>query len=110
VERTSSLLAADGVYHYPSADDSHLAEYARTQASAKWSHAALLIGEGVHPKVIQERFGHTSIGTTLDLYGHLFEGLDEAAASALDGVFSAGNVDTLSTQDAEKVVSITAGQ
>ncbi len=29
-------------------------------------------------------FGHTSIRTTLDVYGHLFEGYDQAAADALD--------------------------
>ena len=52
------------------------------------THAALLIAEGAHPKVIQERMGHSSIKTTLDTYGHLFEGLDEAAAEALDGLFS----------------------
>ncbi|HLA81454.1 MAG TPA: tyrosine-type recombinase/integrase [Thermoleophilia bacterium] len=48
------------------------------------SHAALLIAEGVHPKVLQDRLGHASITTTLDTYGHLMKGLDEAAADALD--------------------------
>ena len=48
------------------------------------SHAALMIAEGVHPKVLQERLGHTSITTTLDTYGHLFDGLDKAATDALD--------------------------
>jgi integrase len=48
------------------------------------SHAALLIAEGAHPKLIQERLGHTSIRVTLDLYGHLFSGLDQAAAEGLD--------------------------
>ncbi len=41
------------------------------------THAALLIAEGAHPKVIQTRLGHTSITTTLDTYGHIFPGLDE---------------------------------
>jgi len=48
------------------------------------THAALLIAQGEHPKVIQERLGHASIKTTLDAYGHLFDGLDEAAAERLD--------------------------
>lgn len=48
------------------------------------THAAMLIHEGLHPKVIQERMGHESIRTTLDRYGHLFPGMDEAAADALD--------------------------
>jgi hypothetical protein len=38
----------------------------------------------VHLKVIQQRLGHKSITTTLDVYGHLLEGLDEGAAQALD--------------------------
>jgi integrase len=49
------------------------------------SHAAMLIAQGVHPKVLQDRLGHASINTTLDTYGHLITGLDEAAAEALEG-------------------------
>jgi integrase len=52
------------------------------------SHAAMLIASGQHPKVIQSRLGHASIKTTLDVYGHLFRGLDEAAADALDGMMN----------------------
>ena len=52
------------------------------------SHAAMLIAEGEHPKVIQARLGHSSIQVTLDTYGHLFEGLDEAAADRLDAAYA----------------------
>ena len=48
------------------------------------THAAMLIAADQHPKVIQSRLGHASITTTLNTYGHLMEGLDEAAADALD--------------------------
>jgi integrase len=51
------------------------------------THAAMLIAQGEHPKVIQNRLGHSSIKVTLDTYGHLFEGLDEAAAERLDDAF-----------------------
>jgi integrase len=51
------------------------------------THAAILIAQGEHPKVIQLRLGHSSIQVTLDTYGHLFEGLDEAAAERLDAAF-----------------------
>jgi integrase len=51
------------------------------------SHASILIKLGVHPKTIQVRLGHTSIRTTMDIYGHLYEGVDEAAAHALDSLF-----------------------
>jgi len=47
------------------------------------THVAFLIAAGVHPKTIQSRLGHSSIKTTLDTYGHLFEGIDEAAAASL---------------------------
>lgn len=48
------------------------------------THAALLIAQGEHPKVIQDRLGHASIRTTLDTYGHLVEGLDRGVADRLE--------------------------
>jgi integrase len=56
------------------------------------THAAILIAQGEHPKVIQHRLGHSSIKVTLDTYGHLFEGLDEAAAERLDASLAQGLV------------------
>ena len=47
------------------------------------THAALMIAKGVHPKVLQERLGHASAKTTLDVYGHLFDGADAAAVETL---------------------------
>jgi hypothetical protein len=34
--------------------------------------------------VIASRLGHTSVRTVLDVYGHLFEGLDRDIADSLD--------------------------
>jgi integrase len=34
----------------------------------------------VHPKVVQERLGHASIGITLDVYSHVADGLHADAA------------------------------
>ena len=48
------------------------------------SQVALLIAQGEHPKVIADRLGHTSVQTVLDVYGHLYDGADEAAAQRLD--------------------------
>ena len=62
------------------------------------THAALLIAQGEHPKVIQERLGHASIRTTLDTYGHLFSGLDEAAAERLDATWLGSRVDAVWTR------------
>lgn len=52
------------------------------------THASLLLARGVHPKVVQERLGHSSITMTLDLYSHLVPGLQEAAAATLNGLLS----------------------
>ena len=51
------------------------------------SHASLLINEGVHPKKIAERLGHSSIKLTMDTYGHLFEGSDRDSADKMEVLF-----------------------
>lgn len=52
------------------------------------SHVALLIEQGTHPAVIAARLGHTSVKTVLDVYGHLYEGLDREAAENLEAPWS----------------------
>jgi hypothetical protein len=51
------------------------------------THASLLINEGVHPKKISERLGHSSIKLTMDTYGHLFEGSDRDSAEKMEKLF-----------------------
>ena len=51
-------------------------------------HATILLKAGVHPKVVQERLGHSSITTTLDIYSHTVPGLQKAAAERLDALLS----------------------
>jgi integrase len=70
------------------------------------SHAALLIAQGTHPKAIQARLGHASIRTTLDIYGHLFEGLDEAAADRLEEAYRQADVVRMWSPDPAPVVSL----
>jgi len=48
------------------------------------SHASLMLKQGVHPKIVQERLGHSSIQVTLDTYSHVAPGLQEAAANEFD--------------------------
>jgi integrase len=43
--------------------------------------AALALAAGMHPKVMSDRLGHSSIAITLDVYGHLVPGLQEEAAT-----------------------------
>jgi integrase len=51
------------------------------------SHATQLLLAGVHPKVAQERLGHASITTTLDLYSHVTDTMQSDAAARLDAAF-----------------------
>jgi integrase len=51
------------------------------------SHATQLLLAGVHPKIAQERLGHSTITTTLDLYSHVTETMQEDAAAKIDAVF-----------------------
>ena len=48
------------------------------------SHASQLLKAGVHPKVVSERLGHSTISITLDLYSHVLPGLQEEAAERID--------------------------
>lgn len=43
--------------------------------------ATLALQAGVHPKVVSERLGHSSVAFTLDVYSHAIQGLDEDAAA-----------------------------
>ena len=52
------------------------------------THASIMLKQGIHPKIVQERLGHATISTTLDLYSHVTPGLQAAAARYFDEVFS----------------------
>ncbi len=52
------------------------------------THASIMLKQGIHPKIVQERPGHATISTTLDLYSHVAPGLQEAAARHFDEAFS----------------------
>lgn len=48
--------------------------------------ATLLLAQGVHPKVAQERLGHSRIATTMDNYSHVMPNMQREAAAELDAV------------------------
>jgi integrase len=48
------------------------------------SHATHMLAAGVHPKIAQERLGHSSVGITLDLYSHVLPGMQADAVSRVD--------------------------
>ena len=46
--------------------------------------ASLMLQQGVHPKIVSERLGHSSVSITLDTYSHVLPGLQERAARMFD--------------------------
>jgi integrase len=46
--------------------------------------ASLMLMQGTHPKVVQERLGHSQISVTLDTYSHALPSLQAEAAEKVD--------------------------
>lgn len=79
--------------------DSFTSEFARLAKKAglagvrlhdlRHSHATQLLMSGIHPKVVSERLGHSTVGITLDIYSHVLPGIQEDAARKLDAVLQA---------------------
>jgi integrase len=53
------------------------------------THATVLLEAGENPKVVQERLGHTTFTTTMDIYSHVTPTMQRAAvdrfAAAVSG-------------------------
>jgi len=62
------------------------------------SHATHMLAAGVHPKIAQERLGHSSVGITLDLYSHVLPGMQAEAVSKVDAALR----DALNRRTAKK--------
>ena len=60
------------------------------------THTTLMMKQGVKPKIVQERLGHSSFAVTMDIYSHVVPGLQEAAAIGFDqGLRKHKNADQL---------------
>ena len=55
----------------------------------RYTHASLLLQQGVHPKIVNERLGHANIQITLDTYSQLLPGLQESAVIKFDEAMAA---------------------
>jgi integrase len=78
----------DGGHHHPEAVsktfDRRVARWRLphiTFHDMRHTWATLALQAGVHPKVVSERLGHSSVAFTLDVYSHAIQGLDEDAAA-----------------------------
>lgn len=52
------------------------------------THATLLLKQGVHPKIVSERLGHSSISMTLDTYSHVIPSMQKEAAEMFDQIIA----------------------
>ena len=50
------------------------------------AHASLMLQEGIHPKIVSERLGHSSIRISMDTYSDVLPALQAAAAAQFDKV------------------------
>lgn len=76
-----------------------------TPHDLRHTHVAMLIADGQSPRYIADRLGHTSTRTVLDVYGHLYDGLDEAAMEGLERLRSQGQAHTPDVAAEEASVS-----
>lgn len=51
------------------------------------SAATILLGMGVHPKIVQELLGHSKINTTMDIYSHVLPSMQKEAMGKLDNLY-----------------------
>lgn len=52
------------------------------------TNATLLLVQGIHPKVVQERLGHSNINMTLDIYSLVLPRMGQEAAAKLDALLA----------------------
>jgi integrase len=52
------------------------------------SAASLLLSMGVHPKIVQELLGHSTVSITLDIYSHALPSLQKEAINQLNTLLS----------------------
>jgi integrase len=68
-----------------------------TPHDLRHTHVAMLIADNQSARYIADRLGHESTRTVLDVYGHLYEGLDEAAMEGLERLRAGSLTDTRRT-------------
>lgn len=57
-----------------------------TLKGLRHTHATLMLELGVHPKVVQERLGHSNISTTMNIYSHVTPTMQQDAVARLAGL------------------------
>jgi len=53
------------------------------------SAATLMLGQGIHPKIVSEMLGHSTVAITLDLYSHTTPTMQQEAAASMNRLLQA---------------------
>jgi integrase len=92
---TRVVTRADGSSLQPRSLTHSISAFLKDQGSTvrlhglRHSHASHLLAENVHPKIVQERLGHSSIAITMDIYSHLMPNMQADAAAKVDAALRA---------------------
>ena len=81
--RVHYLIAASRQHGYPTGARRATLPEIRIH-DLRHTHATMLLRQGVHPKVVQERLGHANVSITLDIYSHLTANMQQEAAEKID--------------------------
>ena len=98
----------DGAQWPPDTFTHQFARIAKTAAGLKGvrlhdlrhSHATHLLQQGVHPKIVSERLGHSTVAITLDTYSHVLPGMQADAVAKVDTTLR----EAISAQGSKKLV------
>ena len=77
-----------------------------TPHDLRHTHVAMLIAQGESPKYIADRLGHQSTRTVFDVYGHLYDGVDEAATDRLEQARNVSRADQARTKRGPEVIEL----
>jgi integrase len=97
---TRVVTQADGSSIQPRSLTHSISAFLKNQGSTvrlhglRHSHASHLLAENVHPKIVQERLGHSSIAITMDIYSHLMPNMQADAAAKVDAALRAAKKPT----------------
>jgi integrase len=92
---TRVVTQADGSGYQPRSLTHAISDFLKAQGQSvrlhgmRHSHASHMLAENVHPKVVQERLGHSSIAITMDIYSHLMPNMQADAAAKVDAALKA---------------------
>lgn len=76
------------IRHYQSVLEAAQRPVIRFHDFSRHTFATLLLSAGVHPKVVQERLGHSQISLTLDTYSHAIPSMQQEGAEKIDDLMA----------------------